>query len=59
MRDIGPKVNNIYIVEAVSLQNPKRGVCISWNPTSPREAHENVFIRNDLPLMCKIGRAHV
>ena len=24
-----------------------------WNPTSPREAHEDVLIRSDLPLMCK------
>ena len=33
--------------------NPKRGSCIPWNLTSPRKAHENVFIRNDLPSMCK------
>ena len=33
--------------------DPKGGSCIPWNPTSPREARENVFIRNDLPLMCR------
>ena len=27
--------------------------CIPWNPTSSREAHMDVFIRSDLPLMCR------
>ena len=27
--------------------------CIIWNLTSFREAHENVFIKNDLPLLCR------
>ena len=44
-------------IDSVSMHNacsdPKRGSCILWNPTSFREAHENVFIRNDLPLMCR------
>ena len=31
----------------------KRGSYIPWNPTSSRKAHENVFIRNDLSLMCR------
>ena len=31
----------------------KRGSCIPWNPTLPREAHGNVFIRNDLPSICR------
>ena len=31
----------------------KEGSSILWNPTSPREAHEDVLIRSDLPLMCK------
>ena len=31
----------------------KWGSCISWNPTSPRKAHEDVLIRSDLPLMCR------
>ena len=31
----------------------KRGYCIPWNPTLPREAHGNVFIRNDLLSMCR------
>ena len=26
---------------------------IPWNPTSPRKAHGNVFIRNDFPSMCR------
>ena len=31
----------------------KRGSCIPWNPTSLWEAHGNVFIRNDLPSICR------
>ena len=44
-------------IDSVFMHNacndPKGGSCIPWNPTSSREAHENVFIRNDLPLMCR------
>ena len=36
-----------------ACSDPKGGFCIPWNSTSPREAHENVFIRNDLPLMSR------
>ena len=36
-----------------SVVTQKGGSCIPWNPTSPREAHGNVFIRNDLPSMCR------
>ena len=39
--------------KGMDCSDPKRKSCIPWNPTSPREAHENVFIRNDLPLMCR------
>ena len=31
----------------------KGGSCILWNSTSPRVAHGNVFIRNDLASMCR------
>ena len=31
--------------------DPKKGSNIPWNPTSSWEAHENVFIKNDLPNM--------
>ena len=50
-----PKADNIYTVGVGSLQivTQKGGSCIPWNPISPREAHENVFIRNDLHLMCR------
>ena len=33
--------------------DPKRGVLHLWNPKLPREAHENVFIRNNLSSMCR------
>ena len=33
--------------------DPKGGSCIPWKPTSPREAHENVLIRSDLPLISR------
>ena len=36
-----------------NCNDPKRESCIPWNPTSPKEAHENVFIRNNLPSMCR------
>ena len=39
--------------KGVDCSDPKRESCIQWNPTSPREVHGNVFIRNDLPLMCR------
>ena len=41
----------IFKIKYVVTQ--KGGFCILWNPTSPREAHENVFIKNDLPSMCR------
>ena len=31
----------------------KQGACNPWNPTSLGEAHENVLIRSELPLMCR------
>ena len=34
----------------------KRGSCNPWNSTSPREAHENVLIKNGFPLMCALGK---
>ena len=38
----------------IYCSNPKKGgSCIPWNPTSPKEAHGNVFKMNDLPLMCR------
>ena len=32
---------------------PKKGSCNPWNPTSLKETHENVFIRNDIPSLCR------
>ena len=40
-------------VRGVDCSDPKGGSCIPWNPTLSKDAHENVFIRNDLPLMCR------
>ena len=40
-------------VRGVDCSDPKGGSCIPWDPTSPREVHENVLIRSDLPLMCR------
>jgi len=37
-------------VRGVDCRDPK---VRSWNPTSPREAHGDVFIRSDLPPMCR------
>ena len=37
----------------ICCSDPKGGSYIPWNPTLSREAHENVFIGNDLPLMCR------
>ena len=33
--------------------DPKGGSCIPWNPTSSSEAHIDVLIKSDLPLMCR------
>ena len=44
---------NTYMSVIICCSDPKGGFCIPWNPTSPREAHGNVFIGNDLPLMCR------
>ena len=40
-------------VATILVVTQKWGYYIPWNPTLPREAHGNVFIRNDLPLMCR------
>ena len=43
----------IKISSRITVVTQKWESCIPWNPTLPREAHENVFIRNDLPSMCR------
>ena len=40
-------------VRGVDCSDPKEGSCNLWNPTSFREAHGDVLIRNDIPLMCR------
>ena len=41
------------VITVFIVVTQKGGSCIPWNPTSPRETHENVFIRNDLPSMSR------
>ena len=48
-----PHVRTRVPVRGVDCSDPKGGSCIPWDPTSPREVHENVLIRSDLPLMCR------
>ena len=43
----------IYLFISLKVQCPKRGYCIPWNPTLPREVHGSMLIRNDLPLICR------
>ena len=50
---MGPTREDACAYKGVDYSDPKWGSYIPWNPTSPREAHENVFIRNNLPLMCR------
>ena len=42
--------------KGMDCRDSKGGSCNPWGcaPTSPREAHEDVLIRSDLPLTCKV-----